>query len=155
MNVLTRFILDRHVFALTEVDAATIPPASRHAAERALAYATKDLSLPSVQIRWFRQSQPGEPVYVRRAGGVPEGVVNGERPTEIGVREGLGPVKVADVVLHESLHVRQFLDGRDGHSPECQAEAEDYAGNLVRAGVAKSIADAATADAANEQRSTT
>jgi hypothetical protein len=150
VNVLQRFILDHHVFELSEVDAARIPPASRHAAERALAHATSDLSLPSVRIRWFRPAQLGEPIYVRRAGGVPEGVVNGERPTEIGVREGLPPVKVADVVLHEAFHVRQFLDGRDGHSPECQAEAEAYAGNLVRAGVAKAIADAATADAARE-----
>ena len=55
------------------------------------------------------------------------------------------------VVLHEAVHVRQFLDGRDGHGPECQKEAENYAGLLARAGVAKAIADSATADAARSR----
>jgi hypothetical protein len=150
VSVLQRFILDHHVFRVTAVDPATIPLAARVAAAHALAYVAKDLELPSVQVRWFRPARPGEAVYFRRAGGVPEGVVNGDRPTEIGIRFDLPPGMVVDVVLHEALHVRQFLDGRDGHSTECQREAEVYAGNLVRTGVSRAIADTAIADAALE-----
>jgi hypothetical protein len=148
MSVLQRFILDHRVFYVTEVDPASVPLSSQRAAMAALAYATKDLGLPDVRIRWFRPAGRGEPVYFRKAGSVPEGVVDGDRPTEIGIRADLSPVMVANVVLHEAQHVRQFLDGRDGHSPECQQEAEAYAGNLVRAGVARAIADAAKAEAA-------
>ena len=150
MSVLQRFIVDRHVFRVSAVDTATIPSVSRLAAARALAYATNDLDLPSVVIRWFRAARPGEPVYFRRAGGVPEGVVNGERPMEIGIRADLPPVMVADVVLHEAMHVRQFLDGRDGYAPECQREAEAYAESLVRAVLAKAIAAAAMRDAGRD-----
>jgi hypothetical protein len=150
VSSLQRFILDRRVFPLTEIDPATVPPGSRVSAARALEHATTDLELPSVRIRWFRRARPGEPVYVRRAGGVPEGVVNGERPTEIGIRAGLSPLEVVNVVLHEAMHVRQFLDGRDGHSPECQREAETYGSRLARNGVARAIADAAIDDAARQ-----
>jgi hypothetical protein len=52
-----------------------------------------------------------------------------------------------DVVLHEALHVRQFLDGRDGHSDECQNEAAIYANRLSRAGVTTAIVDSVTAAA--------
>ena len=145
--MLQRFILDHRVFACTEVDSATVPLASRLAAADALAYATKDLGLPSVLIRWFRPANDGEPVYFRKAGGVPHGVVRGDRPAEIGVRASLSTVTVADVVLHEAFHVRQFLDGRDGDSDECQAEAAAYGDRLSRAGIAKSIADSANAAA--------
>lgn len=151
MSVLQRFILDHHVFLVTEVDPTSVPLSSRRAAIAALAYATKDLGLPDVRIRWFRPARRGEPVYFRKAGGVPEGVVDGDRPREIGIRADLSPAMVADVVLHEALHVRQFLDGRDGHSSECQEEAEAYAGNLVRAGVARAIADSAMAEAADAE----
>jgi hypothetical protein len=150
LGVLPQFILDHHLFDCTEVDPATIPPSSRLAAADALAYATQDLGLPSVLIRWFRPAQPGEPVYFRKTGGVPHGVVRGDRPAEIGIRASLPPVTVADVVLHEALHVRQFLDGREGHSDECQEEAAAYAGRLLRAGVARAIADSATTRAAQE-----
>ena len=150
-GVLLQFILDHHVFDCTEVDPATIPLASRLAAAHALAYAAKDLGLPSVLIRWFRPAEPGEPVYFRKAGGVPHGVVRGDRPAEIGIRASLPPITVADVVLHEALHVRQFLDGREGHSDECQEEAAAYAGRLLRAGVARAIADSATTRAARER----
>jgi hypothetical protein len=147
IGFLQRFILDRRVFACTEVEAETVPLASRLAAADALAYATKDLGLPSVLIRWFRPARPGEPVYFRRAGDVPHGVVRGDRPSEIGVRDSLPTITVADVVLHEALHVRQFLDGRDGDSDECQAEAAVYGNRLSRAGVAKAIAESAEAAA--------
>jgi hypothetical protein len=120
-----------------------VPLASRLAAADALAYATKDLGLPSVLIRWFRPARPGEPVYFRKAGGIPHGVVRGDRPAEIGIRASLSTITVADVVLHEALHVRQFLDGRDADSDECQKEAEAYGRRLSRAGVAKAIADSA------------
>ena len=133
------------MFACAEVDAETVPLASRLAADDALGYATKDLSLPSVLIRWFRPAKPGEPVYFRRAGEVPHGVVRGDRPAEIGVRSSLPTKTVADVVLHEALHVRQFLDGRDADSDECQAEAAAYGNRLSRAGIAKAIADSAEA----------
>jgi hypothetical protein len=145
--MLHRFILDHRVFDCTEVDAAAVPLASRLAAADALAYATQDLRLPSVLIRWFRPAEPGEPVYFRKAGGVPHGVVRGDRPAEIGVRASLPTITVADVVLHEALHVRQFLDGRDADSDECQAEAEAYGHRLSRAGVARAIADSANAAA--------
>jgi hypothetical protein len=145
--MLQRFILDHRVFACTEVDSETVPLASRLAAAEALAYATKDLALPNVLIRWFRPAKPGEPVYFRKAGGVPHGVVRGDRPAEIGVRASLSTVTVADVVLHEALHVRQFLDGRDADSDECQDEAAAYGRRLSRAGVAKAIADSAKAAA--------
>ena len=151
VGFLQRFILDHHLFDCSEVDPATIPLASRLAASHALAYATKDLGLPSVLIRWFRPAQPGEPVYFRKAGGVPHGVVRGDRPAEIGIRASLPPITVADVVLHEALHVRQFLDGREGHSDECQDEAAAYSGRLLRAGVARAIADSATMRAARER----
>jgi len=147
IGALPRLILDHHVVECTEVDRATIQLAQRLAAERALAYATKDLGLPSVRIRWFRPAESGEPVYFRKRGEVPHGVVRGDRPAEIGVRAGLPPVTVADVVLHEALHVRQFLDGRDGDSDACQEEAVEYSNRLSRAGVAQAIADSAQADA--------
>jgi len=145
--MLQRFILDHRVFACTEVDAAIVALVSRLAAADALAYATKDLGLPDVVIRWFRPAKPGEPIYFRKAGGVPHGVVRGDRPAEIGVRASLSTVTVADVVLHEALHVRQFLDGRDADSDECQEEAAAYGRNLSRTGVAKAIADSAKAAA--------
>jgi hypothetical protein len=145
--MLQRFILDHRVFACAEVDSATVPLASRLAAGNALAYATKDLGLPSVLIRWFRPAEAGEPVYFRKAGGVPLGVVRGDRPAEIGVRASLPTITVADVVLHEALHVRQFLDGRDADSDECQDEAAAYGRRLSRAGIAKAIADSANATA--------
>lgn len=151
VSILQRFILDRHLFDTTEVDPATIPPASRLAAAHALAYATKDLGLPSVLIRWYRPAQPGEPVYFRKAGGVPHGVVRSDRPAEIGIRASLPPLTVADVVLHEALHVRQFLDGRDADSDECQEEAAAYGRRLSRAGIARAIADSATKRAARER----
>ena len=147
IGVLPRFILDQHLFDCAEVDLASVRLESRLAATRALAYATKDLRLPSVQIRWFRPAEPGEPVYFRNAGGVPHGVVRGDRPAEIGVLASLPPITIVDVVLHEALHVRQFLDGRDGHSDECQDEAAIYANRLSRAGVAKAIGDSAEAAA--------
>jgi hypothetical protein len=150
-GVLLQFILDHHLFDCTEVDPATIPLASRLAAAHALAYATKDLDLPSVLIRWFRPAEPGDPVYFRKAGGLPHGVVRGDRPAEIGIRASLPPITVADVVLHEALHVRQFLDGREGHSDECQEEAAAYARRLLRAGVARAIAESATMRAARER----
>jgi hypothetical protein len=145
--MLHRFILDHHLFDTTEVDPATIPLASRLAAAHALEYATKDLGLPDVQIRWFRQARRGEPVYFRRAGEIPHGVVRGDRPAEIGIHATLPPITIADVVLHEALHVRQFLDGRDADSDECQEEAAAYGRRLSRAGVAKAIADSAKAAA--------
>ena len=145
--MLQRFILDHRVFACTEVEPASVPLVSRLAAADALAYATKDLGLPSVLIRWFRPAKPGEPVYFRKAGGVPHGVVRGDRPAEIGVRASLSTITVADVVLHEALHVRQFLDGRDADSDECQDEAAAYGRRLSRAGVAKAIADSANVTA--------
>ena len=145
---LQRFILDRRVYACTEIAAESVPLASRLAAADALAYATKDLGLPSVLIRWFRPAEAGEPVYFRKAGGVPHGVVRGDRPAEIGVRASLPPITVADVVLHEALHVRQFLDGRDAESDACQEEAVVYGKRLSRAGVAKVIADSAEEAAA-------
>ena len=151
VSILQRFILDRHLFDTTEVDPATIPPASRLAAAYSLAYATKDLGLPSVLIRWYRPAQPGEPVYFRKAGGVPHGVVRSDRPAEIGIRASLPPLTVADVVLHEALHVRQFLDGRDADSDECQEEAAAYGRRLSRAGIARPIADSATKRAARER----
>jgi hypothetical protein len=147
IGFLQRFILDRRVFACTEVEAETVALASRIAAADALAYATKDLGLPSVLIRWFRPAKAGEPVYFRKAGAIPHGVVRGDQPAEIGVRASLSTLTVADVVLHEALHVRQFLDGRDADSDECQAEAAAYGRNLSRAGVAKAIADSAKAEA--------
>jgi hypothetical protein len=153
VSVLQRFILDHRVFRVAVIDPATIPLASRLAAAHALAYVTRDLGLPSVQIRWFRPARPGEAVYFGRTGGVPEGVVNGDRPTEIGIRADLPPRMVVNVVLHEALHVRQFLDGRDGHSSVCQHEAEVYAGNLVKSGVSRAIADTAAADAARSSAS--
>jgi hypothetical protein len=153
VSVLQRFILDHHVFRVTAIDPVMVPLASRLAAAHGLAYVTKDLGLPIVQIRWFRPAQPGEAVYFRKAGGVPEGVVNGDRPTEIGIRADLPPRMVVNVVLHEALHVRQFLDGRDGHSTECQHEAEVYAAKLAREGVARAIADRATAEAARSSAS--
>ena len=143
VGVLPRLILDHHLFDCSEVEPSTVPLESRLAATRALAYATKDLGLPSVLIRWFRPAQPGEPIYFRKAGGVPYGVVRSDRPAEIGVRAGLPPITVADVVLHEALHVRQFLDGRDADSDECQEEAARYGKSLSRAGVNKVIADSA------------
>ncbi|HEU5204084.1 MAG TPA: hypothetical protein VFU17_07300 [Candidatus Limnocylindrales bacterium] len=149
IGFLQRFILDRRVTACTEVDAATVPLASRIAAADALTYATKDLRLPGVSIRWFRPAKAGEPVYFHKAGGVPYGVVRGDRPSEIGVDASLPTITVADVVLHEALHVRQFLDGRDGDSDGCQDEAAAYGRRLSRAGVAKAIAESAEA-AANE-----
>jgi hypothetical protein len=145
VGFLQRFILDHHLFECTEVDPATIPLESRLAAADALAYATQDLGLPSVLIRWFRPADPGEPVYFRKAGGVPPGVVRGDRPAEIGIRADLPPITAADVVLHEALHVRQFLDGRDADSDECQEEAVTYGRRLSRAGVAKAIAGSAAA----------
>jgi hypothetical protein len=141
--MLQRFILDHRLFTCTEVDPAAVPLASRLAATDALAYATKDLGLPSVLIRWFRPARPGEPVYFRKAGAVPHGVVRGDKPAEIGVRASLSTITVADVVLHEALHVRQFLDGRDADSDECQKEAEAYGRRLSRAGIAKAIAASA------------
>jgi hypothetical protein len=147
IGVLPRFILDHHLFDCSEVETSTVPLESRLAAAHALAYATKDLDLPSVQIRWFRPARPGEPIYFRKAGGVPDGVVRGDRPAEIGVLASLPPVTIVDVVLHEALHVRQFLDGRDGHSDECQDEAAIYANRLSRAGVTTAIVDSATAAA--------
>jgi hypothetical protein len=151
IGILQRFILDHHLFDCTEVDPTTIPLASRLAATHALEHATKDLGLPTVQIHWFRPAQPGEPVYFRKAGGVPHGVVRGDRPAEIGIRASLPPITVADVVLHEALHVRQFLDGRDADSDECQEEAAAYGRRLSRAGVARAIADSATKRAARER----
>ena len=145
--MLHRFILDHHLFDTTEVDPATIPLASRLAAAHALEYATKNLDLPGVLIRWFRQARRGEPVYFRRAGEIPHGVVRSDRPAEIGIHATLPPITVADVVLHEALHVRQFLDGRDAYSDECQEEAAAYGRRLSRAGVAKAIADSAKAAA--------
>jgi hypothetical protein len=73
--------------------------------------------------------------------------VRGDKPAEIGVRASLSTITIADVVLHEALHVRQFLDGRDADSNECQKEAEAYGRRLSRAGVAKAIADSANAAA--------
>jgi len=147
IGALPRFILDHHLFECSEVEPSTVPLEARLAAARALAYATKDLGLPSVQIRWFRPAEPGEPVYFRKAGGVPHGVVRGDRPAEIGVQASLPPITVADVVLHEAFHVRQFLDGRDADSDECQEEATTYSDRLARAGVSKAIGDSATAAA--------
>lgn len=140
---LQRFILDRRVYACTEIAAESVPLASRLAAARALVHTTKDLGLPDVQIRWFRPAEAGEPVYFRKAGGVPDGVVRGDRPAEIGVRANLSTIAVANVVLHEALHVRQFLDGRDAESGACQEEAVRYGDRLSRHGVAKAIADSA------------
>ena len=145
--MLQRFILDRRLFECTEVDPASVPLASRLAAADALAYAIRDLGLPDVAIRWFRPAEPGEPIYFRKAGGVPHGVVRSDRPAEIGIRASLPPITVADVVLHEALHVRQFLDGRDADSDECQEEAAAYGRTLSRTGVAKAIADSAKAAA--------
>jgi len=56
-------------------------------------------------------------------------------------------ITVADVVLHEALHVRQFLDGRDADSDACQEDAATYSDRLARAGVSKAIGDSATAAA--------
>lgn len=145
--MLRRYILDHQRFDCAEVDPATIPLASRLAAAHALEYATNDLGLPNVLIRWFRQARRGEPVYFRRAGEIPHGVVRNDRPAEIGIHAILPPITVADVVLHEALHVRQFLDGRDAYSDECQEEAAAYGRRLSRAGVARAIADSATAAA--------
>jgi hypothetical protein len=73
--------------------------------------------------------------------------VRSDRPAEIGIHAILPPITVADVVLHEALHVRQFLDGRDAYSDECQEEAASYGSRLSRAGVARAIADSAKAAA--------
>ena len=147
IGVLPRFILDHHIFDCSEVETSTVPLESRLAAAHALAYATKDLDLPSVLIRWFRPARPGELVYFRKAGGIPHGVVRSDRPAEIGVLASLPPVTIVDVVLHEAWHVRQLLDGRDADSDESQEEAVRYGTRLSRAGVSAAIADAATAAA--------
>lgn len=140
-----------------EVDAATLPPRHRQAAENAVRFASVDLAIGVPEIRYFTDCGPTSAEFLAGMGGgnmppPPSGSFEHERPIlgkagrddVVWLRADVGARRLAEIAFHETLHVWQRreigpaqgpyeFDGREAQARQYETDLRGIAASIVNA----------------------